>query len=539
MKSHHRLRHPVLVVPALVASYPAAFIWSANAAEVVFVDGLLISVLLALVGAAIHLSVVLLTHRRLRSSTSAVVAALLCSMLFITVLAAERLPLRFRYAVTVLLAVQMASAVWLVWRGGHRPGMARALTLIAAVAYTSLLIRPLLRMPARVELASQIRERDLFGGPILKRSGPASSQPDIYLIILDTWADSKVLRALYGVDDSAFRDSLRQLGFALPVVRANYHITSMTLASILNASYLDRAAPVFDRGWKNLRPLYAAIRDDRVTEFLQRSGYTLYFVPSTPWRGTLEHARARIHLTTPETRLVRGAWRRSVLMPALWPHTLLGKFAPDWVQPSDAERVLLTFTGTLQLIEEPGPKFVLAHSMAAHFPFAVDSACRPRAKLEPGPEGETQRSIQAYADGIRCSERAVLSLVTEILRRSRRPPVILLQGDHGPRSLGVPWTGDPAGISEIQAWERFGTMGAYYMPDGAALLPDSVTPVNVMRAILSHYVGADLPPLPDRLLFSSMDRPYRFLELPHATTEEEQASSAQAATGRNGKAPLN
>jgi hypothetical protein len=172
-----------------------------------------------------------------------------------------------------------------------------------------------------------------------------------------------------------------------------------------------------------------------------------------------------------------------------------------------------TFSGTLQLIEAPGPKFVLTHSMAAHFPFVVDSNCGPRAELEPGPEGESQRSIEAYADGIRCSQRAVLDLVAEILRRSARPPIILLQGDHGPRALGVPWSGDPSRITNAQAWERFGTTGAYYMPGGAKLLPDTVTPVNVMRATLSHYLGADLPALPDRQLFSTMDRPYRFVEL--------------------------
>lgn len=518
MKGRPGLPHPVLLAPALVACYPAAFIWSANATEVVPADGLLVSLLLATIGAAIHLVVALLTRRRLHSSTAAVVAALLCSILFVTVLAAERLPLRFRYGIAALLAVHGAAVAWLVWRGGHRPGVARALALIVLVSHASLLARSLLRVPARLELASQIRGRELFGGPIARRAGPAGTRPDIYLVILDTWADSDVLRQVYGVDDTAFRDSLRQLGFALPAVRANYHITSMTLASMLNASYLDRAARVFDRGWTNLRPLYSAIRDDRVTEFLQRSGYELYFVPSTPWRGTLEHARARIHLTTPTTRFARGAWLRSVLMPALWPRTLIGSLLPDWVQPSTAEKVMSTFGGTLQLIESPGPKFVLTHSMAAHFPFAVDAGCHPRPDIETAPEGESPRSVEAYADGIRCSERAVLHLVREILRRSPRPPVILLQGDHGPRSLGVPWTGDPSRITDLQVWERFGTVGAYYLPGGARVLPDTVSPVNVMRATLSHYAGADLSPLPDRMLFSSMDRPYRFVELTSAAT---------------------
>ena len=177
---------------------------------------------------------------------------------------------------------------------------------------------------------------------------------------------------------------------------------------------------------------------------------------------------------------------------------------------------MAAFEGTRELIGRPGPQFVLTHSMAAHCPFSVDRDCGPLPSAIGDPELATDRARVAYVDGILCTDRAVLSLVTEILRRSPTPPVILLQGDHGPRGLGLPWLGDAATITAVQARGRFETFGAYYLPGAKRQLPDTVTPVTVVRAVLSDYFGADLPPLPDRSLHATMDHPYRFFVIPDA-----------------------
>ncbi len=52
---------------------------------------------------------------------------------------------------------------------------------------------------------------------------------------------------------------------------------------------------------------------------------------------------------------------------------------------------------------------------------------------------------------------------------------------------------------------------AYRLPGVAdSLVGDSISPVNVMRLVLRHYLAADLPPLEDRSYWSSEDRELDF-----------------------------
>src|SRR5690349_4955582 len=63
--------------------------------------------------------------------------------------------------------------------------------------------------------------------------------PDIYLLLLDEYANSAVLKERFNFDNRGFEDSLRQLGFTIPrSVRSNYSQTVLSLPSLLNFSHL-------------------------------------------------------------------------------------------------------------------------------------------------------------------------------------------------------------------------------------------------------------------------------------------------------------
>ncbi len=91
--------------------------------------------------------------------------------------------------------------------------------------------------------------------------------------------------------------------------------------------------------------------------------------------------------------------------------------------------------------------------------------------------------------------RLLLATVGEILRTSKVPPIIILQGDHGTKLLRrhrIPRRG--ARCRRDAARERFGAFGAYYLPDGGAeAFGDTVTVVNVLGNVLRYYFGAQLP----------------------------------------------
>jgi hypothetical protein len=55
---------------------------------------------------------------------------------------------------------------------------------------------------------------------------------------------------------------------------------------------------------------------------------------------------------------------------------------------------------------------------------------------------------------------------------------------------------------------------AYYFPDGDPGFYPAISPVNGARLLARRYFGADLAPLPDRVLYSQWVRPYDFTPLP-------------------------
>ena len=117
----------------------------------------------------------------------------------------------------------------------------------------------------------------------------------------------------------------------------------------------------------------------------------------------------------------------------------------------------------------------------------------------------------AYVEQIQCVDRMVLDLVTTVLRTSELPPVILLQGDHGSKTLLPYKDRGPENITLAAGKERLGAFGAYYLPDhGSELFGDSVTVVNVMGNVLRFYLGADLPREPDDMYLSVHRAPFAF-----------------------------
>ena len=56
-----------------------------------------------------------------------------------------------------------------------------------------------------------------------------------------------------------------------------------------------------------------------------------------------------------------------------------------------------------------------------------------------------------------------------------------------------------------------GVFSAYRLPGvDPSSVSDSITPVNVMRLVLRHYFGADLPPVEDISYWSSETHPLQF-----------------------------
>jgi len=94
-----------------------------------------------------------------------------------------------------------------------------------------------------------------------------------------------------------------------------------------------------------------------------------------------------------------------------------------------------------------------------------------------------------------------------ILADSERPPVILVQGDHGPGS-GLNMTE----MEKTDVRERYSILNAYYLPGDAppSQLYESISPVNTFRVVLNRYLGTKYPLLKDESYYTPFLSPYEF-----------------------------
>jgi hypothetical protein len=410
----------------------------------------------------------------------------------------------------VLLTLWAAATVGVIWWLVRRPALLdraeRFLTLTSGIlaGWFLLSIGVGEYRSARAVRQSTVVRR--LAEPILVQPGArAGPKRDIYLIVLDEYANAEVTGRLFGFDNQAFVDSLRQLGFVVPAVHSNYLHTFLSLPSLLNASHI---APL--SGELGRRSIDRTVPDylfehNRTVPFLKSQGYQFVFFPSQSWEATRHNPQADLevqvwHGLDPARELTRSSLR------GVLKRTSLLKFFEWGARGYARDHVTRTFAGIAQVPKIPGPVFTFVHMLKPHSPYVFDRDCRP-----PRASGRSEHEAVSYVEQIQCLNHMVLDLVTTLLRTSDLPPVILLQGDHGSKMLLFDKAETAEKITLAAAKERVGAFGAYYLPDpGSEVFGDSVTIVNVMANVLRFYLGAALPREPDDMYLSVDRAPYAF-----------------------------
>jgi hypothetical protein len=411
----------------------------------------------------------------------------------------------------VLLGLLLTAALgyWLLRRRSWFDLLAKFLGITGVLLVAQLGLRIVL---GQLRLKGELRHSALItrlAAPIPTRAGFHSSAPqrDVYVILLDEYANSAVTRERFGTDNREFVDSLRRLAFVVPqLVRSNYMHTTLSLPSLLNAAHLtELTREVGGATADPVIPNYLT-EHNRSAAFLKRQGYQFEFFPSQWWLSTRHNHEADVEYhawpTLTDRELSHSELRRKVRQ-----ISLLDDLQNDL--GDDLDFVVRTLAGVRQVPHRQltAPVFVFAHIMKPHHPFMFDEHCHARPHY-PAHRGAGQRG---YATQIRCLNAMVLQLVDTLLLTSRVPPIILLQGDHGTKTLGAPTARSATAIRPAAARERFGAFGAYYLPGGgSAQWGDTVTVVNVLGNVLRYYFGADLPPEPDNLYMSVSRKLYAF-----------------------------
>jgi len=341
--------------------------------------------------------------------------------------------------------------------------------------------------------------------------------PNILFIILDAYARVDVLEEIYGYDNSEFLNFLTKKGFyTANRSTANYNQTSLTVASILNMTYLnDLVGKRLPTESNDKRPLWKMIRyDNRVFHFLKQRGYKIASFASG--REDTEIRNADLYL--------KSGWTLSGFQNALINTTpiptVLRLLKTTNQFDMHRERVEYILDQLVPLSKEKSPIFVFAHIEVPHTPFVF------------GPNGEKrypekeyndndgdwliregrltrEQYIKGYVDQLVYINKRMTTVINGILSQAENPPIIILFSDHGPRSM-LFWE-DP---EKTYMRECMSNLNSFFFPDGNySQLYDEITPVNTFRVIFNQFFNTDLKRLPDKTYYSTAMYCYKFYDV--------------------------
>jgi hypothetical protein len=330
--------------------------------------------------------------------------------------------------------------------------------------------------------------------------------PDIYYIILDSYGRSDLLHEVYGYDNSAFVDSLRDMGFYIAdCSQSNYARTELSLASSLNMDYLQHLNPYFiPANNTDHSPLWDLIHNSAVRISLAKKGYQIVaFATGFPWT---ELTGANVYLSPQPSGIAlnefEGMLIQTTMLRILQNTPLLR--ANQASAENYRERTLYVFDSIGEVVRIQTPKFTFIHLIPPHPPF-VFGANGEVLDQEDYPSTAGRYSDKVYRAGyigqVAFINARIENMVRTIIQNSPIPPVIIIQGDHGPWNLPDD--------------KQLEILNAYYLPGHETKLYPTITPVNSFRLVLNEYLNMHLEMLDDVSYYSPYDRFYEFHEIPN------------------------
>jgi hypothetical protein len=342
-------------------------------------------------------------------------------------------------------------------------------------------------------------------------SSENKNKPDVYYIILDAYGGEAMLKELHGFDNSTFTSALRKRGFFLPPAsRPNYLRTIHSLSSSLNMQYLDDMSKTMGNSslWWPLKDTFA---NNETRKFLESQGYKTVTVASG-WGLTtitdVDEYRQPYPIFLNEFEEFFIGHTNLSLFSFLED---LGVSFPSY--DTHRQIVLYGFEQLKNIAELDSPKFTFVHIVSPHPPFIFDAEGNPiypdylftladnRFLITP-----PSKYQKGYLDQLSFVNNQVLEVVDTILEKSITPPIIIIQGDHGPGIFIDSQSSAPPCF-----YERFSILNAYYLPGiDPGTIPQDITPVNTFRMIFNFYFSADLEFLPNHQYFSPPETIYQF-----------------------------
>ena len=405
---------------------------------------------------------------------------------------------RHRYLLPAWSCIVLGAAVWLMKRHRAYPQLTKFLNTFSTI----LIFLPIIQIGI-----FHLRNLSLPTPPAVSSVDPIISwtddtnPPDIYYIVLDGYPSSEVLKQLYEIDNSAFLEDLRQLGFYIAeCAQSNYTRTTLSLSSTFNMAYIDTfrsdIKPDEKPAW-----LLPYMKHSVVRQQLEGLGYqTIVF--KHPWESMVWEDAAIVYRSSGIPHLSPFDY---LLLQTTVARTFLDLQHPDSRQLAHN----VNYEDTRYALERlpsvpniPGPKFVYAHLIIPHYPFVF------------GPNGEKidipylddvehtytdEDDKRGHTYAVTYINKKMLEILPKMIQDSKTPPIIVVTADHG----------NPKGGKE----NAVRILAAYFAPEAQSQFYKTITPVNVFRILFDTYFNGTLGLLPDKSYYSDPDQYFNLLEI--------------------------
>lgn len=320
--------------------------------------------------------------------------------------------------------------------------------------------------------------------------------PDVYYIFLDGYASEDTLKRVYALDNSQFYDFLQGKGFFLAKdSHSNYLNTDLSIPSALNMTYLDFLARPEGRRADYQGRIRSMFLNNDVFRFFQSAGYSIQAIAGWGFSGQAPRiAGYQPPLVYPVQRCRGNSGLE--LMSALMQNSVLCHWQWNLFAPVYREHCRCLLSKLAETVRIPGPKFIYFHILIPHPPFVFGPNGESRGGRVLEFDGHVWDDKEGYIGQVKFINKEITRILEIILRDGSPNPIIVMQGDHGPQSYGMP---DLLDLKPEAVKERAGILNAYLVPDHAkSKLYPSITPVNSFRLILKQCFNADYDLLDDK-----------------------------------------
>ncbi|KAF1079988.1 MAG: hypothetical protein GQF41_3664 [Candidatus Rifleibacterium amylolyticum] len=344
-------------------------------------------------------------------------------------------------------------------------------------------------------------------------SRQTASLPDIYYIVLDSYAGNDTLKSLYDFDNSDFTDFLEEQGFFVASAsRSNYPLTYFSLASSLNMGYL-ATGKNHSPDFHGFSPLVDLIADSLVVREFKQLGYqTIAF--SSGYMATEMRQFDRFIADSPICReLLCVLSRKTILASCNFGSWNLVRFHAD----AHRNAIRKVFSELPSVAGKGQPAFVFAHLLTPHAPFvfARDGSPLdlPYFDYSDGMYLRRYMDISTYrknyVDQLIYVNSQLKDCISRLLADKSRKKVIIIQADHGPAS-----DVDYSSLERTNILERMSILNAIYLPDSNhdGLKP-SLSPVNNFRAVFKKALNNEISLLPDKSHYVTFKDLYKFVDI--------------------------